>query len=236
MNRREALATLGAGALAMGAGTMRAGAENSMPELKAGYANGEFVLPPLPYPYDALEPHIDAQTMKLHHDLHHAGYVKGANAAMAALAEIREGKRPDTETKWWEAELAFNGSGHVLHTLFWTNMAPKPGKPSDDLTKALDAIGGIEKVQAQLTAAAKSVEGSGWGILGYHPMTDGLVVLQAGNHQNLTLQGVVPLLVVDVWEHAYYLKYQNKRPDYIAAWWNVADWGDASRRFEAARS
>jgi len=237
MDRREALVTIGMGTLALGGGVASVRAEAAAPGMAAAFKDGEFVLPPLGYAYDALEPYIDAQTMKLHHDIHHAGYVKGANKALAALKEICDGKRETAEIKHWERELAFNGSGHMLHTIFWLNMSPKPGQPSEALKKAVNNdFGGMDKLKAVFLAAAGAVEGSGWGILGYCPMTDGLMLLQAEKHQNLTFQGIVPLLVLDVWEHAYYLKYQNRRSEYCEAFWNVIDWGDVSNRFEAAKS
>ncbi len=197
----------------------------------------EYTLPPLPYSYDALEPYIDAQTMKLHHDLHHKGYVEGANAAMKALQEAR-GSGDFKLVDYWSKKLAFHASGHLLHSLFWTNMAPagKGGTPSKELTTAIDSFfGDLDKMKAQLSAAAKTVEGSGWGIFGYNPFDQSLVVLQAENHEKKTIWSVVPLLVLDVWEHAYYLKYQNRRADFVTAWWNVVNWQDVSKRFAKAR-
>jgi Fe-Mn family superoxide dismutase len=248
MERRDALRAIGLGGLAVGArrvlaqsATKHEGSamkhEGSMRKHEmVGFHNGEFVLPPLPYAYNALEPHIDEETMRLHHDKHHAGYVKGANKACEALMEIRQGKRDTSEIKAWERALAFHGSGHVLHTIFWANLSPDPGKPSEELTEAIDRdFGGMDTFREHMTAATNSVEGSGWGILAYHPMTMGLMVLQAEKHQNLTVQGAQPLLVFDVWEHAYYLKYQNRRSDFVKALWNVVDWEDVSRRLAAAR-
>jgi len=236
VDRRDAIKALGLGTLAVGGlsgiALAQPGGGNA---LAAGFRDGAFVLPPLPYAPDALQPHIDGQTMTLHHDKHHAGYVKGANAALDALREIREGKRDAGEIKRWEKDLAFNGSGHVLHTLFWTNMSPDPGQPSDALQAAIGRdLGSLDALKTQLSAAAGAVEGSGWGILGYHPMTSGLMIVQAEVHQNLTVQALVPLLVLDVWEHAYYLTYQNRRADYITAWWNVVNWPEVSARYEAA--
>ncbi len=244
MERRDALKTLGFGALALGAGGAIAGAQGSRsasrpasaPASNPAFANGQFVLPPLGYDYDALEPHIDAQTMTLHHDKHHAGYVKGANKALAALKEIAKGDRDAGETKRWERDMAFHGSGHAMHAIFWENMSPNPRRPSSSLTAAVrKSFGGVDQCKTLFSAASKSVEGSGWGILGYLPMADTLIVLQAEKHQELTVQGVVPLLVLDVWEHAYYLKYQNRRADYVAAFFNVIDWGNVSERYEAAK-
>jgi len=194
------------------------------------------VLPPLPYDYNALEPHIDEQTMKLHHDIHHQGYVTGLNTAESKLDEAR--KNGDfAAVKHWSRELAFHGSGHFLHSIFWENMSPKGGgKPAGELAAAIDkSFGSFESFAAQFKAAANAVEGSGWGILAYQPQTDNLVILQAEKHQNLTQWGVVPLLVLDVWEHAYYLKYQNKRPAYTEAFFHVINWNDAAKRYAAAK-
>lgn len=195
-------------------------------------------LPPLPYPYDALEPYIDEQTMRLHHDIHHLGYVKGLNTAEEKLAEARDSGDFGL-VKHWSREAAFHGAGHLLHSIFWTNMTAADRTtpaPSSELAQAIDrSFGGFEAFKAQFQAAANAVEGSGWGILAYRPNDDSLVVLQAEKHQNLTQWGVVPLLVLDVWEHAYYLKYQNKRPEYVKNFFNIINWEDVAERFRRAR-
>lgn len=195
-------------------------------------------LPPLPYPYDALEPYIDEQTMRLHHDIHHLGYVKGLNTAEEKLAEARN-SGDFALAKHWSREAAFHGAGHLLHSIFWTNMTAADRTtpaPSGELAQAIDrSFGGFEAFKAHFQAAANAVEGSGWGILAYRPNDDSLVVLQAEKHQNLTQWGVVPLLVLDVWEHAYYLKYQNKRPEYVKNFFNIINWEDVAERFRRAR-
>ena len=193
-------------------------------------------LPELPYAYDALEPHIDEQTMKLHHDIHHNGYVTGLNNAEEKLAAARESGDFGL-TKHWEREAAFHGAGHLLHTIFWTNMGPDGGgEPGGELSDAMNAdFGDFDKFKSHFSAAANQVEGSGWAILAYRPFDGKLVILQAEKHQNLTQWGVIPLLVIDVWEHAYYLKYQNKRPDYTAAFFNVINWSDVEDRFKKAK-
>ena len=193
-------------------------------------------LPELPYAYDALEPHIDEQTMRLHHDIHHNGYVTGLNNAEEKLAAARESGEFGL-TKHWEREAAFHGAGHLLHTIFWTNMGPDGGgEPGGELSDAMNGdFGDFNKFKSHFSAAANQVEGSGWGILAYRPFDGKLVILQAEKHQNLTQWGVIPLLVVDVWEHAYYLKYQNKRPDYTAAFFNVINWSDVEDRFKEAK-
>lgn len=193
------------------------------------------ILPPLPYPYNALEPHIDEQTMKLHHDIHHQAYVNGLNAAEEKLAAARA-NGDFGAIKHLSRELAFHGSGHFLHCIFWENMKPNGGgKPSgalaDAVTKKFD---GFDTFAAQFKAASAAVEGSGWGLLVYQPQTDSLEILTSEKHQNLTQWGVTPLLVLDVWEHAYYLKYQNKRPAYIEAFFNVINWDDVAKRYAQA--
>jgi Fe-Mn family superoxide dismutase len=203
-------------------------------------AKGEYVLPALPYAYNALEPAIDEQTMKLHHDLHHAGYVMGLNKALSGMEAARNTGDYAT-VKALSRELSFHGSGHLLHCLFWKNMAPAGngggGKPGGDLARALGrSFGSVEAFQSQFAAAAGAVEGSGWAILAWEPVGKNLVILQAEKHQNLTMWGVTPLLVLDVWEHAYYLKYQNRRPEYIKAFWNVINWADVGRRLQACMS
>lgn len=197
-----------------------------------------YELPPLPYPYDALEPYIDEQTMHLHHDIHHKGYVDGLNKAEAELAKAREAN-DFALVKHWEREAAFHGSGHILHAIFWTNMAAAGngggGTPSGALAQQIEAdFGSFDKFKAQFIAASIAVEGSGWGILAWQPTLRKLVILQAEKHQQLTQWGAIPLLVLDVWEHAYYLKYQNKRADYVKGFFNIVNWSDAASRFEKA--
>jgi Fe-Mn family superoxide dismutase len=236
MQRREMIGAMGAGAAAAAFGGINSAfaqpnlheVHTKLPASMTGWSQQQqkYILPPLPYDYDALEPHIDEMTMKLHHDRHHAGYVDGLNNALAMLAEIRTGKRPASEIQHWERELAFNGSGHVLHMLFWNCMSPDGGgKPSGRLAEMIDRdFGSFEQFKSHFQKAAATVEGSGWGLLVFEPLSGRLRVLQAEKHQNLTMQGVQPLLVVDVWEHAYYLKYQNHRGKYLDAFLNVVNW------------
>ena len=196
-------------------------------------------LPSLPYTYDALEPYIDEQTMKLHHDIHHNGYVKGLNNAEAKLAEARA-VGDFGLVKHWEREAAFHGSGHLLHAIFWPNMiaaSEAKAAPGGALAKAINRdFGSFEAFKAQFIAASGAVEGSGWGILAYRPADDKLVILTAEKHQNLTQWGVAPLLVLDVWEHAYYLKYQNRRGEYVKNFFNIINWDDVTARYEECRS
>lgn len=190
------------------------------------------VLPPLDYPYEALEPHIDAQTMKLHHDIHHLAYVNGLNNAEAKLAQARE-TNDFALVKHWERELAFHGAGHFLHCIFWKNMSPNGGgKPSGALLANIEKdFGSYDAFVAQFKAAATAVEGSGWALLVKNWPAQKLEILTAEKHQNLTQWVTEPLLALDVWEHAYYLKYQNKRADYVTAFFNVVNWKDVEARF-----
>ncbi len=190
-------------------------------------------LPPLDYPYDALEPHMDEKTLHLHHDLHHAGYVAGLNNAEAKLAEAREAG-DFAMVKHWSREMAFHGSGHILHSIFWKNLGPNGGgEPTGALAEAINRdFGSFEAFKGQFIAAANQVEGSGWAILGCDCNNDNkLVILQAEKHQNLTQWGITPLLVCDEWEHTYYLKYQNRRPEWTAAFFNIINWDDVAERY-----
>lgn len=191
-------------------------------------------LPDLKYDYNELEPHIDAQTMQLHHSKHHQAYVSGLNNAEAKLAEARE-KNDYALVKHWEREAAFHGAGHFLHTVFWANMSPKGGgKPSGALATAIDKdFGSFDNFMAQYKAAGTAVEGSGWVLLTQNNQTGKLDILTAEKHQNLTQWVNTPLLVCDVWEHAYYLKYQNRRNEYLDAFSNVIDWEDVASRYKA---
>jgi Fe-Mn family superoxide dismutase len=238
LDRREMLG--GLGTLAVG-GWLGLGATETLAQPKEGEAApaGEYTLPPLPYAADALEPHIDAQTMTLHHDKHHKAYVDGLNKALANLAAAR---KSGTEAELAKVggltmEVAFHGSGHALHSIFWPNMKKGGGgEPSGSLTAQIaQDFGDVASMKAEFSAAAKSVKGSGWGILAWEPLGKRLVVLSAYIHQNYTVFGCVPLLVLDVWEHAYYLKYQNNRGEYVKAFWNVVNWEDVAARLDAAK-
>jgi superoxide dismutase, Fe-Mn family len=195
-----------------------------------------YSLPDLPYDYAALEPHIDARIMELHHDKHHAAYVTKANAALDQLAEARDSGEFATITKL-SKDLAFNLSGHILHSVFWRCMDPAGGgKPEGELAAAVDdAFGGYEDLRAQLTEATTSVQGSGWGALAWEPLAGRLIVEQVYDHQGNVGQGAAPLLVIDAWEHAYYLQYLNDKEAWVEAFWEVVDWGQAAERFEQVR-
>ena len=244
MPRRHALATLGVGAASF-AGAAIAGSvaaqqtssyrdeESRMDPALIGWDEkaGRYILPELPYGYGDLEPYIDEETMRLHHSKHHAGYVRSLNTALDALDEIRNGSRSESEAKNWSRELAFNGSGHLLHVIFWNSMSPQGGgRPSGVMDQMIkESFGSFTKFAKHFKAAAGSVEGSGWGLLVLDPTSRRLLVMQAEKHQNLTAWGVVPLLGIDVWEHAYYLKYQNRRSEYIDAFMNTINWDVPTR-------
>ncbi|WP_461613450.1 superoxide dismutase [Clostridium sp. Marseille-QA1073] len=191
-------------------------------------------LPDLPYAYNALEPHYDEATLKIHHDLHHKTYVDGLNNAEMKIEECR--KTGDYALiKHYERELAFHGAGHILHTLFWENMAPNGGEPKDEILNQINTdFGNYETFKKEFSAAAVAVEGSGWAILCWNCMFQKLVILTAEKHQDLTQWAVKPLLILDVWEHAYYLKYQNKRAAFVEAWWNIVNWDTVNERFKLA--
>lgn len=198
---------------------------------------GEHTLPPLPYAYNALEPHIDEQTMRLHHDKHHRTYVDGLNKAERMMAQARESGDFDL-LKHWEREAAFNGAGHYLHTIFWNVMKPRGGgEPQGNLAQRIATdFGSFDRFKQHFSAAAEKVEGSGWALLVWSPRARRLEILQAEKHQNLSQWDVIPLLVLDVWEHSYYLKYNDNRRAYIDAWWNVVNWDHVAERFERART
>jgi len=195
-------------------------------------------LPNLPYDYNALEPHIDEQTMRLHHDKHHLSYVTGLNTAETKLQEARE-KNDFSLIKHWERELAFHGAGHFLHCLFWENMSPKGASELEDARepkgKLADAIktkfGSYANFLTHFKAAATAVEASGWALLVQNELTKDLEILTSEKHQNLSQWTVKPLLVIDVWEHAYYLKYQNNRAAYVDAFTKVINWKFVEQRY-----
>jgi Fe-Mn family superoxide dismutase len=196
-----------------------------------------YELPDLPYDYGALEPHYSARALELHHGKHHAAYVKGLNTAVEKLAAARDADDMSAIVGL-EKALAFNLSGHVLHTLFWQNLSPSGGdRPSGELAAAIDeSFGSFDKFKNQLTEAASTVQGSGWGSLSWEPLGQRLFTEQIYDHQGNVGQSGVLLLVIDAWEHAYYLQYENRRADYVDAIWNVVNWADISRRFEHARA
>lgn len=196
---------------------------------------GGHTLPPLPYSYNALEPYISEEIMLLHHTKHHQSYVDGLNKAEKELQKARQ--RGDFSlVKHWSRELAFHGSGHYLHTIFWGNMSPDGGgQPAGRLLKEINKyFGSFIAFKKHFSEAAKAVEGVGWAILVWAPRARRLEVLQSERHMLLTQWDTIPLLVLDVWEHAYYLQYKNNRSEYVDNWWNVVNWPDVSERFQNA--
>jgi superoxide dismutase, Fe-Mn family len=196
---------------------------------------GQHNLPELPYPYNALEPYISEEIMRLHHDKHHQSYVEGLNKAEIAMTEAR--KASDYRlVKHWSRELAFHGSGHYLHTIFWKNMIPQGGgRPKERVEKEIESyFGSFEAFKKHFTEAAIQVEGSGWAILVWSPRSRHLEILQSEKHSGQAQWDTIPILVLDVWEHAYYLQYKNKRAEYVENWWNVVNWNDVEIRFEKA--
>jgi len=196
----------------------------------------DYTLADLPYDYSALEPNISGRIMELHHDKHHKAYVDGANTALAKLAEARDADNLANINKL-QKDLAFNLAGHVNHTVFWKNLSPDGGdKPTGELASAIDEFfGSFDTFKAQFTAAALGVQGSGWAALVYDGIGDRPLILQFHDQQQDFPVGTVPLLLLDVWEHAYYLDYANVRADYVKAFWNIVNWANVEQRFTAAR-
>jgi Fe-Mn family superoxide dismutase len=194
-----------------------------------------YTLPELKYDYAALEPYISGKIMELHHSKHHNAYVTGANAAIDQLAEARE-KGDLTWVNQLEKNLAFNLGGHINHTIFWENMAPAEGAaPEGDLASQIaEDFGSFEKFQAHFAAVAAGVQGSGWAVLAWDSVGERLIIVQLYDQQGNLPIAQIPILMLDCWEHAYYLDYLNVRADYIKAWWNIVNWHDAASRYSRA--
>jgi Fe-Mn family superoxide dismutase len=195
----------------------------------------KYVLPDLSYDYGALEPNISGRIMELHHDKHHLAYVNGANTALDALAEARE-KNDLTMVNKFQKDLAFNLAGHINHAVFWKNMSPEGGdKPTGELASAIDEFfGSFDAFRAHFTASALGIQGSGWSILVWDILGQKLIIEQLYDHQGNLAVGSIPLLMLDMWEHAFYLDYQNVKPEYVKAFWNIVNWADVQARFAAA--
>ena len=195
-----------------------------------------YELPDLPYEYDALEPHISAEIMELHHDKHHATYVKGANAALEALEAERNGEANPDKLRALSKNLAFNLGGHTNHSIFWKNLSPNGGgEPTGDLAEAINRdFGSFEKFKAHFSAVATGLQGSGWAVLGYDHIAGRLVIEQLTDQQGNISVNFTPLLMLDMWEHAFYLQYKNVKADYVKAVWNVFNWEDVAERYAAA--
>jgi Fe-Mn family superoxide dismutase len=196
----------------------------------------DYTLPDLPYDFAALEPHISARIMELHHDKHHAAYVAGANTALEKLAEARESGDYGNVPKL-EKDLAFHLGGHINHSIFWKNLTPDgAGKPEGELAAAIDEFfGSFDKFVGHFSAAANSLQGSGWAVLAWDPVGARLLIHQLYDQQNNVPLGVIPILQLDMWEHAFYLDYLNVKADYVKAAWNIANWENVAQRLDAAR-
>jgi len=193
-----------------------------------------YSLPDLPYAYDALDGFLSAEILEFHHDKHHAGYVKGLNTTLEALDGARKSGDMGKVQALTRAQ-AFHGAGHVLHSLYWRSMSPDGGgDPKGAMLKAIERdFGSADQFRAHFAAATKTAEASGWGALSYEPLGDRLVIQAFEVHQQMGITGATPLMVCDVWEHAYYLRYQNRRPDYVDGFFDVIDWSFAESRLKA---
>ena len=236
MDRKEFLTTSAilAGATILPSNSVFAENINNNGIDKLTDANGNFIHQPLPYNTDHLEPYMDEETLHLHHTFHHGGAVKGANKDIEMIKSVMN-SGDLTLADHWTKKLSFHLCSHILHSIFWTNLANKKSQPTGDLLKKIEKdFGSTNKMQGMIAKISKSIEGSGWGILAYQPYSDNLVVLQCENHHKLTVWGAVPLLVIDVWEHAYYLKYKNKRGDFVDALMNIINWDNVAQRYDIA--
>lgn len=208
-------------------------AENKIDQLVD--RDGNFMLQALPYSESFLEPFMDAETLHLHYTFHHGGAVKGANKDLQMIKKALDENSLET-LDYWTKKLSYHLSSHILHTIFWTNLTNKQSSPTGDLLKRIEKdFGSFDKLKMYLSITSKDVDGNGWGILGYQPYTDKLAVLQCENHEKLTEWGVIPLLVIDVWEHAYYLKYRNKRNDFVDNLFSIINWDNVSQRLDVAQ-
>ena len=197
--------------------------------------DGNFALLPLPYNKNFLEPYMDEETVYLHHTFHHGGAVKAANKDAQMIRKSMDENNTET-VDYWTKKLSYHFSSHILHTIFWTNLTNKRINPGGELLKQIEKdFGSYEKLTGYLSATSKNVDGNGWGILGYQPFSRKLTVLQCENHEKLTQWGVIPLLVVDVWEHAYYLKYKNKRTDFVDNMLQIINWDNVADRLNTAQ-
>jgi len=202
---------------------------------KLSDANGIFIQQPLPYANNFLEPYMDEETMHLHYTFHHGGAMKAANKDMEMIRKAMDTNNFET-VDYYTKKLAYHFSSHVLHSIFWTNLTNKKTTPTGTLLTEIEkSFGSFDKLKAYIAQTSKNVDGGGWGILGYQPYADRLTILQCENHEKLTQWGVVPILVIDVWEHAYYLKYKNKRNDFVDALFNIINWDNVAERLETAK-
>ena len=207
-------------------------ADNEMDKLVG--ADGLYLQQSLPYNENFLEPYMDAETLHLHYTFHHGGAVKAANKDVAMIKKALDDSNLET-VDFWTKKLFYHFSSHILHSIFWTNLTNKQTTPTGDLLKRIEKnFGSYERLKSLVAATSKNVDGNGWGILAYQPYSNSLTVLQCENHEKLTQWGAIPLLVIDVWEHAYYLKYKNKRTDFVDALFNIISWDNVAQRLDVA--
>lgn len=207
-------------------------AENGIDKLVD--ADGNFALQPLPFKETFLEPYMDEETVHLHYTFHHGGAVKGANMDLSMIKKALDENSLDT-LDFWTKKLALHLSSHILHSIFWTNLTNKKTDPTGELLRRVEKdFGSFDRLKTLLAKISKDVDGNGWGILGYQPYTDKLTVLGCENHEKLTQWGVIPLLVIDVWEHSYYLKYRNRRAEFVDNFFQIINWDNAAERLEIA--
>lgn len=198
-------------------------------------AQGHFALQSLPYSENFLEPHMDEETLHLHYTFHHGDAVKAANKDLEMIQKALDESNVET-VDYWTKKLSYHLSSHILHTIFWTNLTNQKSDPKGELIQQIEKdFGSYDKLKLLISKTSKGVDGNGWGILGYHPSTGKLTVLQCENHEKLTQWGVIPILVIDVWEHSYYLKYRNRRAEFVDNLFPIINWDNVAERFSAAK-
>lgn len=196
--------------------------------------DGNFALQPLPYAETFLEPAMDQETVHLHYTFHHGDAVKAANKDLQMIRKALDESNVET-VDYWTKKLSYHLSSHILHTIFWTNLTNRKSDPKGALLKQIEKdFGSFDKLKLLIAKTSKGVDGNGWGILGYHPSTQKLTVLQCENHEKLTQWGVIPVLVIDVWEHSYYLKYRNRRAEFVDNLFSIVNWDNAADRLNIA--
>jgi superoxide dismutase, Fe-Mn family len=236
MNRKEFLKTsaiIGSASILPTSSAFPAGLQQSGMD-KLTDADGKFALQPLPYSETFLEPHMDQETLHLHYTFHHGDAVKAANKDLDMIKKALDENNLET-VDYWTKKLSYHLSSHILHTIYWTNLTNKKTDPKAELLKQIEKdFGSYERLKVLIAKTSKGVDGNGWGILGYHPVTGKLTVLQCENHEKLTQWGVIPILVIDVWEHSYYLKYRNRRAEFVDNLFNTLNWDNVADRYSRA--
>jgi Fe-Mn family superoxide dismutase len=196
--------------------------------------DGNFALQPLPYAETFLEPAMDQETVHLHYTFHHGDAVKAANKDLQMIRKALDESNVET-VDYWTRKLSYHLSSHILHTIFWTNLTNRKSDPKGALLKQIEKdFGSFDKLKLLIAKTSKGVDGNGWGVVGYHPSTQKLTVLQCENHEKLTQWGVIPVLVIDVWEHSYYLKYRNRRAEFVDNLFSIINWDNVADRFNIA--